>query len=149
MAQMSWRSSDELAEREGHELMRSLSPLAVGQIARVEVPAAFWRKTRLGELDAVDARVLISDFEADYYGTSDEAPRFVVVGVTAGILDVAAALCARHPLRGFDAVQLASALAVRDVDPEVTTLAVFDHTMRAAAAAEGLAVSPAGPPAGR
>jgi len=137
------------ADEEGHEQVRSLSPLAVGQIARVEVPAAFWRKTRLGELDAVDARVLISDFEADYYGTSEEAPRFVVVGVTAGILDAAAALCARHPLRGFDAVQLASALAVRDIDPEVTTMAVFDRTLRGAAAAEGLAVSPAGRPAGR
>ena len=136
-------------DEEGHELVRSLSPLAVGQIARVEVPAAFWRKTRLGELDAVDARVLVSDFEADYYGTSEEAPRFVVVGVTAGILDAAAALCARHPVRGFDAVQLASALAVRDIDPEVTSMAVFDLPLRGAAAAEGLAVSPAGPPAGR
>lgn len=133
----------------GHELVRGMSPLAVGEIARVEVPAAFWRKTRLGELDAVDARVLVSDFEADYYGTAEEASRFVVVRVTAEILDRAAALCARHPLRGFDAVQLASALAVRDIDPDVATMAVFDHTLRAAAAAEGLAVSPAGPPAGR
>lgn len=136
-------------DEEGHELVRGLPLLAVGQVARVEVPAAFWHKTRLGELDAVDARVLVSDFEADYYGTSDEAPRFVVVGVTADILDGAAALCARHPLRGFDAIQLASALAIRDIDPRVTTMAVFDHTLRAAAAAEGLAVSPAGPPAGR
>ena len=40
-------------------------------------------------------------------------------------------------------------LAVRDIDPEVTTMAVFDNTLRAAAAAEGLAVSPTGPPAGR
>ena len=136
-------------DEEGHELVRGLSLFAVGQIARVEVPAAFWRKIRVGELDAVDARVLISDFEADYYGTPEEAPRFVVVGVTAAILDGAAALCARHPLRGLDAIQLASALAVRDIDPDVTTMAVFDHTLRAAAAAEGLAVSPASPPAGR
>jgi uncharacterized protein len=115
----------------------------------VEVPAAFWRKVRLDELDAIDARVLICDFEADYYGTAEEAPRFVVVGVTADILDDAATLCGRHPLRGFDAIQLASALAVRDIEPDATTMAVFDRTLRAAAAAEGLDVSPAGRPAGR
>lgn len=114
-------------EEEGHELVRDLPVLAVGEIARVEVPAAFWRKTRLGELDAVDARVLVDDFEADYRGTSEEAPRFVVVQVAAEILDSPAAA----------------------IDPKVTTMAVFDHTLRAAAAAEGRAVSPAGPPAGR
>ena len=136
-------------DEEGHEVVRGLTTLAVAQVARVEVPAAYWRKSRLGELDAVDARVLVSDFEADYYGTSEEPPRFVVVAVTADILDLAAALCARHPLRGFDAIQLASALALRDIDPEVTTMAVFDRTLRAAAAVEGLSLSPAGPPAGR
>lgn len=136
-------------DEDGHEEVRARPLLAVGQIARVEVPAAFWRKARLGELGAVDASVLVSDFEADYYGTSEEAPRFVVVAVTADILDDAATLCARHPLRGFDAVQLASALAVQQVDAGVTTMAVYDVSLRAAAAAEGLAVSPGGPPAGR
>ena len=97
---------------------------------------------RLGELDAVDARILTAEFEADYYGTSEEAARFAVVRVTLGILDDAATLCARHPLRGVDAIQLASALAVREVDAKVATMAVFDLTLRAAAAAEGLAVVP-------
>ena len=127
----------------GHEVVRLLSGLAVGQVARVEVPAAFWRKHRLGELDATDAAVLTSAFEADYYGTFDERARFVVVAVTADVLDDAATLCARHPLRGLDAIQLASALAVRDIEAGVTTMVAYDRTLRAAAAAEGLAVLPA------
>jgi uncharacterized protein len=128
-------------DEEGHEAVSAVPALAVSQLARVEVPAAFWRKHRLGELDPVDARVLTAEFEADYYGTAEEEPRFTVVGVTPGILDDAATLCARHPLRGFDAIQLASAMAVRLLDPAVATMAVYDLTLRAAAAAEGLAVA--------
>lgn len=127
-------------DEEDHEAVWAMSTLAVGQLARVEVPAALWRKHRLGELDAEDVRVLVSAFEADYYGTVDDEPRFVTVAVTAGILDHAALLSARHPLRGFDAVQLASALAVRSIDPTVTAMAVYDRTLRAAAAAEGFAL---------
>jgi len=126
----------------GHEAIRALSAVAIAQVARVEVPAAFWRKHRLGELDADDARVLTSDFEADYYGTVDEGPRFAVVLATNGVLDEAARLCGRGPLRAYDAVQLASALAVRAVEPALVGMAVFDTRLRAAAAAEGLPVLP-------
>lgn len=128
-------------DEEGHEAVRALPALAVSQLARVEVPAAFWRKHRVGELEAMDAGVLTAQFEADYYGTAEEDPRFTVVGVTPEILDDAATLCGRHPLRGFDAIQLASAMAVRRVDPAVATMAVYDLTLRAAAAAEGLGVA--------
>ncbi|MGH3611225.1 MAG: hypothetical protein ACRDRK_01100 [Pseudonocardia sp.] len=47
----------------------------VSQIARVEVPAALWRKQRSGELDVDSASVLVLAFEADYFGTEDEPPR--------------------------------------------------------------------------
>lgn len=129
-------------DENGHQAIRALEAVVVAQVARVEVPAAFWRKHRLGELDAEDARVLTSDFEADFYGTSDEGPRFAVVLATNGVLEEAARLCARFPLRAYDAVQLASALAVRAVEPEIAGMAVFDTTLGAAAAAEGLAVVP-------
>lgn len=130
-------------DEKGYESVRALSPLAVGQVARVEVPAAFWRKHRLGEMDASDARVLTAEFEADYYGTVKEDARFTVVGVTPGILDDAARLCGRFPLRGFDAIQLASALAARTVDPGVVAMAAFDVALRSAAATEGMALIPA------
>jgi hypothetical protein len=77
------------------------------------VPAALWRKQRLGELSADDARLLAADFEADYFGADSEPPRFAAVATTAGILDEAARLCASHGLRAYDAVQRTSRAAGR------------------------------------
>jgi predicted nucleic acid-binding protein len=130
------------ADEAGHEQIRSLVSVAVAQLARVEVPAALWRKQRMGELSANDARVLTSDFEADYFGTSSEPPRFAAVVATGHLLDDAAWLCASHGLRAYDAVQLSSALAVRQADENCTTFAAFDHSLRTAAAAEGFALVP-------
>jgi predicted nucleic acid-binding protein len=131
------------SDEEGHEEVRELTALAIAQITRVEVPAALWRKHRIGELEAAAARVLTAAFEADYYGTREDAPRFVVVGTTVGILDQAATLCATHGLRAYDAVQLSTAMATRNADPECAALAAFDASLRAAASAEGLELIPA------
>lgn len=64
------------AEESDHELVRSIDVLIVSQVARVEVPAALWRKQRLGELGADQARLLSDDFEADFFGTDGDEPRF-------------------------------------------------------------------------
>lgn len=133
------------ADEDGHQPVRALGALAVAQICRVEVPAALWRKQRLGELEASDARILTADFEADFYGTDEEAPRFAVLATTVGILDDAARLCAAHGLRAYDAIQLASALAARTADPACDTVAAFDDSLRQAASAEAFALLPAGP----
>ena len=132
------------ADEAGHEQVRALEAVAVAQIARVEVPAAVWRKQRLGELAAEDARILTAEFEADYHGTSgaEDDPRFVVVTTTAGILDSAAALCATRGLRAYDAVQLSTAMAARRADPDCSTMAAFDVSLRVAASAEGFQLLP-------
>lgn len=134
------------SDEPGHEHVRGLASVAVAQLARVEVPAALWRKQRLGELSADDAGLLAADFEADYFGADSEPPRFVAVATTAGILDDAARLCASHGLRAYDAVQLSSALAVRHSDQSCTAFAVFDRSLRRAAAAEGFDLVPASLP---
>jgi hypothetical protein len=105
----------------------------VSGVARVEVPAALWRKHRLDELSAEDAAVLLAAFEADWLGGA----AFAVVGVRDDILDTAAHAVAIHPLRSFDAIQLASALTARSADPDLTEFACFDARLAAAAAAEG------------
>lgn len=130
------------ADEPGHEPVRALSHLVVSHLARVEVPSAIWRKQRLGELDPGAARLLTAAFEADWSGTEEEPPRFSVVTATVPVLDGAARLCAVHGLRAYDAVQLASALAVRDAVPECQTFAAFDRQLRAAAAAEGFTLVP-------
>lgn len=100
------------ADEQDCAAVRKLSHLVVSQLARVEVPAALWRKHRMGELAATDTGVLVADFEADYFGDMNEPPRFSVVAVTVEIVDAAARLVGVHGLRTYDGMQLASALSV-------------------------------------
>ena len=130
------------ADEAGHEDIRVLTALAIAELARVEVPAALWRKQRMGELSASDARLLTADFEADYFGTDAEPPRFAVVAAGGSLLDEAAKLCASHGLRAHDAVQLSTALAVRRADETCEAFAAFDRSLRTAAAAEGFNLVP-------
>ena len=53
-----------------------------------------------------------------------------------------------HGLRAYDAVQLASVLATRSADRSCASYAVFDKSLRAAAALEGFTVLPDGPAQG-
>jgi uncharacterized protein len=119
-----------------------LEALVVSALARVEVPAALWRKHRLGELDAGVAQLLVNEFEADFFGDEHAPARLIVVGLTLGLLDIAARLVAVHGLRSYDAVQLATGLAVREADPGCLDFACFDEGLRRAAAAEGFSLVP-------
>lgn len=131
------------ADEVGHLDVRRLDePFVVSQLARVEVPSALWRKQRMGELSPEDASLLTEAFEADWFGTQDEESRFLVIRPIALILDNAARLVAAHGLRAYDGIQLASALAVGEADTGCRTFAAFDDKLRAAAAAEGLALAP-------
>lgn len=116
--------------------------LIVSALARVEVPATLWRKYRIGELSAGDAQILVNEFEADFFGDQNAPARFTVVSVPLGLLDLAARLVGVHGLRAYDALQLATSLAVRETDPECATFACFDGTLRRAAAAEGFSLVP-------
>jgi uncharacterized protein len=127
----------------GHERIRGLHPLLACELARVEVPAAIWRKQRMGAVTAAQASLLIAAFEADYHGTVDQPSRFVAVAMTPMVLDSAARLCAVHGLRAYDAVQLATAMATKAVLPECRAFAAYDHDLRTAAATEGFALLPA------
>jgi predicted nucleic acid-binding protein len=130
------------ADETGADEVRALGPLVIAELARVEVPAALWRKQRTGELSAADAQLLVADFEADYFGVDGQGPRFAAVRTSADVLDAAAKLVAVHGLRAYDAVQLSCALAAHVAVVELTAMAAFDQQLRAAAAAEGLAVLP-------
>lgn len=130
------------ADEQDYQVVRGLGSLVVSALARVEVPAAIWRKHQMGELDPVDAAVLVAAFEADYHGSAREAPRFGVVAATTTVLDAAATLAGVHGLRASDAVQLASAKAAAAAIPGCRTVAVFDSTLRAAAAKEGFTPLP-------
>ena len=111
-------------------------------VARVEVPAALWRKQRGGDLSAEAAALLVAAFEVDYLGP-DGDPAFVAVGCGARVLERAAALTASLGLMTYDAVQLASGMSAREADPGCSEFACFDGRLRAAAARSGFALVPA------
>jgi hypothetical protein len=130
------------ADESDADRVRHRLSLVISQLARVEVPAALWRKNRIGELSTSDTAVLVEAFEADYFGTESEEPRFIVMAVTEAVLDHAAQLVGRYGLRAYDGVQLASACQTKEAFGEPVVFLGFDKALGAAAAAEGLRVEP-------
>jgi uncharacterized protein len=130
------------ADEPGAEVVRALSVLTVSQLARVVVPAALWRKHRIGELSDTDTALLVAAFEADFYGADGEPARFPVTDITAAVLDDAAVLVGTHGLRAYDSVQLASARRVHKALDESLVFVAFDKSLRRAAVREGLDLAP-------
>jgi predicted nucleic acid-binding protein len=133
------------ADEPGNSAVRALATVVVSALVRVEVPSALWRKTRAGELDDAAAVTLASAFELDFHGDPDSDPRFTVVSVTEPLLVAAASEAASHGLRAYDAVQLASAIAVRELDPHCSDFACFDSELRRAASRAGFLLIPETP----
>lgn len=108
----------------------------------MEVPSALWRKTRTGELEDAAAATLVGAFELDFHGDLESDSRFTIVSLAEPVLVAAAQEAARHALRAYDAVQLASALAVRELDPRCSHFACFDGELRRAASRSGFLLTP-------
>jgi predicted nucleic acid-binding protein len=126
------------ADEPDAEPVRRLSLFVVSAAARVEVPAALWRKSRMRELQVDDASVLVQAFEADW---ADPDGPFLPVALRPAVLEDAAGLAGSRGLRAHGAIQLASARAARAADPLVDVFLCFDEELRDAAAREGFALS--------
>jgi predicted nucleic acid-binding protein len=100
-------------------------------LAYPEGRAALAAGRRLGRLTPAGYREAIEDFEATY----DE---LLVVGVNEDVARRAGTLAEELDLRGYDAVHLASALALGSA----TTFITWDVDLSAAAHESGLAVAP-------
>jgi predicted nucleic acid-binding protein len=122
------------------------SVVVMSAVSQVEVASAIWRKQRIGELSPNQARVLVDAFLADLDSSGQQSPAaaviYLAVAASTGVLDTAVALCGVHGLRGYDAIQLASAVRARAVDPTLTELVTYDVALHRAAAAEGFLVNP-------
>lgn len=106
-------------------------------ISVVEIYSALNRRVREATLDHIEYARIITDFDALC------ADQYTLVDFTESITARARDLLEQHPLRAYDAVQLASALVVNDVLtatnlPSLLFLTADDRLMNAALA-EGLA----------
>jgi len=85
-------------------LRRGTNVTFVSPLSGAEVLAAIARKQRLGELDLAARGRIAAAFRRDYRG------RFIHTLLTGMVVEKAMDLVFDHPLRAYDAVQLASAL---------------------------------------
>ncbi len=107
----------------------SKNRFAVLTLSKVEFHSAIRRRQRGGDIDTSQAQRLLNRF-----GGHMET-KFVKQIVNESVLDLAASLVDQHPLRAYDAVQLAGCLILRAGDP---TFVCSDRQLIEAATAEGL-----------
>jgi predicted nucleic acid-binding protein len=126
------RSSGEVIE-----LTADADIVATSVVSRAEVAAALARSARLGALEDDDARRAQRRF-------SREWPDLARVPVTELLVSRAELLAWDYGLRGYDAIQLASAVTWQESIGEDVVLATFDRQLWKAASNAGLQVWPEG-----
>ncbi len=119
----------------GSLLVRSLvqrdRAVATAKIAYAEIFAGLTRKLRERNLSKAEYILACSQFDRDWHA-------YIRVELGDDILGLARDLIQRHPLKGFDAVHLASALSLKIALDEETTFAAADGRLLKAAKAENL-----------
>jgi predicted nucleic acid-binding protein len=112
--------------------------IQVARITGVEVVSAITRRARDGSISTNDAAAAIALFR--HHLTN----RYFVSEVTRRLITDAMRLAENYALRGYDAVQLAAALALNDYWLSLRmpglTLVSADGALNTAAVAEGLAI---------
>jgi uncharacterized protein len=125
----------EAGSKEVIALLDASAAVATALVSRAEVAAAFARAVRVGVLADDAGRRAQRRFSRDW-------PDLVRVPITEALVARAETLAWEHALRGYDAVQLAAALAWHDALGQDVTLATFDKQLWEATARAGLRVWP-------
>ena len=122
--------SDELLLR-----WREAAEIVTSSVAYAETLASVYRKKRETNLKAGSIHKVLEVFRQDWKS-------FLRVEVTDELNDTVDRLLKRHPLRGFDAIHLASAVLVQGSLPHDFLFACFDQRLAQAAQDEGLKTFP-------
>jgi predicted nucleic acid-binding protein len=117
-------------------LWKKSMTIATSSIAYAEAMASFFRKKKEADITEKTINKTINIFQKDWGG-------FVRIKVNNDLNEKIDRLVALHPLRGFDAIHLASALIVNERVPETFLFACFDKRLLKAAITEGLKTFPA------
>jgi uncharacterized protein len=121
----------ERASRETIALTAESEIIATSMVTRADVAAAFAKATRIGIVTQARARDAQRWFTGDWQD-------FVRVPVTESVAERAETIAWDHGLRGYDAVQLASALTWQESVGTEIMLATFDQELWEAAPKAGL-----------
>ena len=109
----------------------------LGQIGVVEIAAALSRKVRTGELAQKDYEAALWLFLRDV-----QNGEYIIAPLSDQVVDLAVDLTRRHPLRGYDAVHLATAIilntALLEAELPSLTFVSADRVLCEAAQGEGL-----------
>ncbi len=112
--------------------------LYLARITGVEIIAALTKRMRVGSLTSIAANKAVARFEREF------ANRYLLIEVSPQIIKRAMTLAKNHTLRGYDAVQLASALQANQdrlaIGGTPLTFISADNHLNIAATAEGLTV---------
>ncbi|MBW1804451.1 MAG: type II toxin-antitoxin system VapC family toxin [Deltaproteobacteria bacterium] len=114
---------------------KSATQLVTSFVTYAETMAAIYRKKREAELAETLIRKITQSFHLDWQS-------FIRVEVNDQLNGFIDRVIEGHPLRGFDAIHLASAMAIHERLPENFVFACFDSRLLQAARAQGLETFP-------
>lgn len=115
----------------GSSLVRILvehhGPVATSTVAYAEICSGLSRRKREASISTAQYALACRQFEAEW-------PAYIRVNLSDEILLLARDLIARHPLRAFDAIHLASALELKNaLGVEITFCGADERQLQAAA----------------
>lgn len=122
-------------EEEGTELVDALwgksKRIATSTVAFAEALSAFSRRHREGLLSVREYKTTVEKFKSDY-------AFLILVPIDNALNHTIETIIKNYPLRGFDAIHLASALVFANLKDNGLKFACFDLNLNKAAIKEGL-----------
>jgi predicted nucleic acid-binding protein len=126
----------EIGSEEIIESWKAANEIVSSSIAYAEAMASFGRKWRETNIGTKTFANILDSFQRDWES-------FIRIEVTDELNESINKITAAYPLRGFDAIHLASALLIYERIPENFHFACFDRILLQAAQGEGLETLPA------
>ncbi len=128
------RYVEEAGSDQVDRLFEEGSSVVTSTVAFAEIMAVFRRKYREGILTRTGYSKSVLEFKKEY-------SKLILVSITPELNQLIENLVVKHPLRGFDAIHLASALLVQKEGSMNVNFACFDRVLNKAASSEGLLIS--------
>lgn len=125
----------ERSSRDVQDLIQTAEHAGTSQITRTEMAAALARATRMGLIPVTEGESAWNGFLADWESITR-------LKVTGQIIERSSALAWKYPLRGYDAMHLASAVLWQETLDVQIILATFDRELWSAGSQAGLIVWP-------